>query len=296
MEGVNLRKVKPGDSLQIPAAAYNAFIDAAIAHRNSGVGGAGAGQRRFRQADIVKVRNDSGSAVVRFGVLGIDAPIILPEDAATEAEFIGCVALSGITPALADHAGRFVILLEPLADGQIGRAWAAGVCQVKINVDEDKDWRYADVADGESGYLEPSNTGSAAILWRAGGTGQQWAVVRLGQGAAEDVVIGRITGSTSIGDNRWRYTFAEVEYLKKGLWSEVPDGITGTAYNTIEANNSASGVQGCGINVDWLPAGVSLKPIGTGAVVELRKRINCETLETEYSFAASNLPDGQCED
>jgi len=55
-------------------------------------------------------------------------------------------------------------------------------------------------------------------------------------------------------------------------------------------------VQGCGINVDWLPAGVTLKPIGTGAVVELRKRINCETSAIEYVFTAVNNVDGQCED
>jgi len=126
------------------------------------------------------VRNDSGSNQNRMAVLGVEAPIIDPS--ANEEEFRNRVALSCITPAADTHEGRFVVLAEPIANGKIGRAYAAGVCPVKIDVpDEEHEWRYAEIADGVTANLKVSMQGSATILWRAGGTGVQWAVIRLGQ-------------------------------------------------------------------------------------------------------------------
>ena len=175
-----LRKVRSGDPLVIPAAAYNAFIDAALDFRQRTAHLGQGAQPSFPQASIVLVRNDSGSNQNRMAVLGVEAPIIDPS--ANEEEFRNRVALSCITPAADTHEGRFVVLAEPIANGKIGRAYAAGVCPVKIDVpDEEHEWRYAEIADGITGNLKVSMQGSATILWRAGGTGVQWAVIRLGQ-------------------------------------------------------------------------------------------------------------------
>jgi len=175
-----LRKVRSGDPLVIPAAAYNAFIDAAIDYRQRTAHLGQGAQPSFPQASIVLVRNDSGSNQNRMAVLGVEAPIIDPS--ANEEEFRNRVALSCITPAADTHEGKFVVLAEPIANGKIGRAYAAGVCPVKIDVpDEEHEWRYAEIADGITGNLKVSMQGSATILWRAGGTGVQWAVIRLGQ-------------------------------------------------------------------------------------------------------------------
>jgi hypothetical protein len=290
---MTLRKVQSGQRLNIPASAYNAFVDAARDFRQRSANIAAQTEAVRRRADVVLVRNDSGSARQQFDILGIDGPLITPTD--TETEFRARLALKGVTPE-DSHEGRFVILAEPLAANKIGKAFIAGACPVRLSVDEDKEWQFAECADGEAGHLEAGMEGSAAILWREGGTGDQWAIVRLGNGVGQPRIVARITGSTSIGTNRWRYSISEVEYLKDGIWSTVTDGISGTAYNTLEANNSSTGVQGCGINVEWLPAGVALKPIGFGAVVNVTPCTNCETLATEYAFQASNLPDGQCED
>ena len=175
-----LRKVRSGDPLVIPAAAYNAFIDAALDFRQRTAHLGQGAQPSFPQASIVLVRNDSGSNQNRMAVLGVDAPIIDPS--ANEEEFRNRVALSCITPAADTHEGKFVVLAEPIANGKIGRAYAAGVCPVKIDVpDEEHEWRYAEIADGVTANLKVSLQGSATILWRAGGTGVQWAVIRLGQ-------------------------------------------------------------------------------------------------------------------
>ena len=74
-----------------------------------------------RQASVILVKNTSGQDQDRFAVLGIDAPIIAPGADGNEEEFKRQVALSCVTPT-AEHAGRFVVLQEPLADGAIGRA------------------------------------------------------------------------------------------------------------------------------------------------------------------------------
>jgi hypothetical protein len=175
-----LRKVRSGDPLVIPAAAYNAFIDAALDFRQRTAHLGQGAQPSFSQASIVLVRNDSGSNQNRMAVLGVDAPIIDPST--NEEEFRNRVALACVTPEKGTHEGRFVVLAEPIANGKIGRAYAAGVCPVKIDVpDEEHEWRYAEIADGITGNLKVSMQGSATILWRAGGTGVQWAVIRLGQ-------------------------------------------------------------------------------------------------------------------
>jgi hypothetical protein len=175
-----LRKVRSGDPLVIPAAAYNAFIDAALDFRQRTAHLGQGAQPSFPQASIVLVRNDSGSNQNRMAVLGVEAPIIDPS--ANEEEFRNRVALACVTPEKGTHEGRFVVLAEPIANGKIGRAYAAGVCPVKIDVpDEEHEWRYAEIADGVTANLKVSLQGSATILWRAGGTGVQWAVIRLGQ-------------------------------------------------------------------------------------------------------------------
>jgi len=175
-----LRKVQAGQKLVIPAAAYNAFIDAAVDYRRRTAHIGQKAEPSQRQASIVLVRNDSGGDLNRLAVLGIDSPVIDPAD--NEDEFKNRVALVGVTPDENTHEGKFVVLAEPIASGKIGRAYAAGVCPVKVDVpDEDHEYPFAEIADGVADSLKATHYGSAAILWREGGTGVQWAVVRLGK-------------------------------------------------------------------------------------------------------------------
>ena len=153
----NLCKVKSGDPLEIPAETFNAFVDAAIAHRRRQQSSTQTARDSARQTDIVLVKNSSGVDRNRFNVLGVDGPLFTPTDSADE--FKNRVALDGVTPAESDHLGKFVILLEPVGSGQIGRAVASGVCAVKINVQDEGDI-CADVNDGQAGSLPHPGNGA----------------------------------------------------------------------------------------------------------------------------------------
>lgn len=178
-EGNALGRVNPGDALNFPAQTFNIFCDTAeevarmkrrqFADRQPG---------RGINTGIVTVRNDSGGDLDRFAVLGIGAPIIDNSD--NLAEFQNRVTFKGQLPDIDLHRGRFVILLEPLADGAIGKAVVSGVCQVLVNV-SDAAHTFADVIDGDATTLASAARG-VPMLWKETGTGDdKCAIVRLGQ-------------------------------------------------------------------------------------------------------------------
>ena len=174
--GDRFKKTQAGLPLEVSATAWNAFIDAAQKTKNTQHDELADESAQFRQADIIKIRNDSGIDLPRFSVLGLDAPIFPPS--VSMREFTNQVAMAGVTPTTS-HRGRFAILLEPVRSGRIARAWASGVCQARVNV-EDEDHSCADVTDGDHTKLTSAKHGSAQMLWREGGMGDQWAIVRSG--------------------------------------------------------------------------------------------------------------------
>jgi len=166
-----LRKVQPGQRMQIPAAAYNAFVDAAnytkaasLSNRGQDGGNLGAG--------AVLVRNATGADLGRFSIVGIDGPVISPTD--NLIEFQNRIVLSGVGP----YPGQFAVLLEPLKAGAIGRACVSGECVCRVNA-TDSGHQFAE-ATTDPTRLESAASGSAAILYKEGGTGEKWTVVRLG--------------------------------------------------------------------------------------------------------------------
>ena len=174
--GDALKKVKPGDPLAIPAAMFNTFVDAAKDYlsrqREQGQKATPAG----RCGGIVLVRNDSGADPGRFEVLGVSTPLFTPT--ADLDAFKNTRALAGVTPTEADHLGKFVILLEPVAAGELALALASGVCPVKLSVTDEAD-DFADVNDGQCATLKTGPKGSAVILWKESGTGVKWGIVKL---------------------------------------------------------------------------------------------------------------------
>jgi len=75
-----LTKVKTGDSLVISAADYNAFIDAALDLRKRQLDQGRSPKLNQRENGLVLVKNDSGSDVNRFHILGLNGPIFTPTD------------------------------------------------------------------------------------------------------------------------------------------------------------------------------------------------------------------------
>ncbi len=179
MSGDSLRKVKSGDPLNIPAAAYNAFVDAAVDLRQRQHEESREPQRLRRDNDVILVLNSTGSTVNRFGVLAITDPIIAPTDALE----LERVAFTGVVPA-AEHAGKFAILLETAAPGAIVRAAMGGVVPVKVGLLQPDD-EFADVAPGQTGYLNSGDSGPAQILWvESSLVPVRQAIVRLPAGGA----------------------------------------------------------------------------------------------------------------
>jgi hypothetical protein len=177
-----MKKVRRGDPISIKAADFNAFIDAAEAHKKLRRTPLGQPAAKAAQAPRATVLNDSGETLPRFGVLGIDGPAIGPDD--NLPEFQSRLTLRGVAPA-EKHAGRFVVLTEPLAHGEIGRGVVSGLTVARVRLD-DLDHDHADIEEDETECLVSSESGAARLLWVEEGAtpGEEvWAVILIGGGS-----------------------------------------------------------------------------------------------------------------
>ncbi|TXG97041.1 MAG: hypothetical protein E6R08_07975 [Nevskiaceae bacterium] len=189
--GDPFKKVQRGEPLRIPAETFNTFIDAAKDFRQRTQNRGQSSLANFADSGIVPVKNASGGDRDRYDVLGIERPIFLPSE--NLLSFTNQLAVIGVTPDEDKHVGRFVVLLEPLKSGLIGRGLISGVTPVRLNV-LNPEHAWADIEDGESDSLRTDTAGSAFILWRDspgsgyGGYGYgygyygslTWALVRIG--------------------------------------------------------------------------------------------------------------------
>jgi hypothetical protein len=143
-----------------------------------------------------------------------------------------------------------------------------------------------------------SRGGEKLMSWIAPDAGS------VGPKLSDEPTIGRffarITASTSLGNNRWSYQWQEVRRSGVNTWTTVTGGRThsttgyGLAYNLLEAGNAATGVQGNGVTIANLPAGFTIRAIGTNAVVEIITVIPNGSGGFEAYFAAPNAVDGSC--
>jgi len=237
-----MKKVQAGQPLAIPAEAYNAFIDAArdFQQRTRHVGQQAT--PGYRSAGIVLVKNESGADRLRFEVLGLGDPIILPD--ADEQQFKNVVAFRGEMPDETLHKGRFVILAEPLADGAIGRAYLAGVTAVRLRLEDSaQKVEAAEIIDADATALQPAPAGSAAVLWHQEQTGDVWAVVRLGNAAPAGVWVQITSTEASAGEySSWQ----EVELTDDGegglTWTAKADGLAGPGDGVIYEVNGVENI------------------------------------------------------
>jgi len=191
-----LKKARSGERLQIPAAAYNAFVDAAEAHRSRQTGISRTPQHTAQQTGIVLLRNDSAEDRLRFDVLGLAGPIPTPDE--NESEFQNRTCLSGVVPEIVKYRGRFGILLEPIPDGAMGRALVAGVSVAWVRF-ESATHAYADVCDSDATCLQSAAYGAARLLWKdtPDMDGYGWAVIHLGERGVPDLGVSDTTGAVT---------------------------------------------------------------------------------------------------
>ena len=75
----HLRKVQSGQKLEIPAATFNSFVDAARDFKDRQRDKQSKPEPYFPDSGIILVANQSGEDRNRFDVLGVTEPIIRPE-------------------------------------------------------------------------------------------------------------------------------------------------------------------------------------------------------------------------
>jgi len=170
--GDPFKKARPGQPLEIPAEAYNAFVETALAHKRGQLSQTTEGQRPA-SAPTIKVRNETGQPIPRFGAIGLGEPIILPTTNVTA--FQNHVAFRGTLP----QPGKpFAITQEPIAAGGIGRCVVSGPTPVKVSIyDPDPEAQWAEPSQNNVEALRTYRGGSMRILWREpGDTGTKWAV------------------------------------------------------------------------------------------------------------------------
>jgi len=207
--GDDLRKVRPGEPLRVPARAYNAFVDAALDLKRRQ-------QDRFsgdlrdggRQHGVVPVRNDTGSDLERYHVMAIDGPLFPPGDEGPEHTFQNRMALKGIEPNEETPPGRFVVAREPIPAGELGLCVIHGATPARLYVEEEEH-TFADIKPGER-VLVSGGSGGTAILWKEDGVGEKWAVVDIGR-PRSDKIVAILGEATEIEGERfrWRYPWDE---------------------------------------------------------------------------------------
>ena len=184
-----MEKVHQGEAVSIKAATWNSFLDAAdFARRARRLVGAQAVPSGFG-GNMVYVRNKCGETIPRFGAVVL-ADAVIPHDAASEdiecetPAFDGVPADGGEESESEEEAEKevrpFAVAVEPIADGEIGRALALGVTPAKVEIVHEEDLCAEPVPGSTSGAMRSTNVGYARIVWKEDGTGEKWCFIRLG--------------------------------------------------------------------------------------------------------------------
>jgi len=188
-----IRKLPQGESVLLNASTFNRFVDAAAAVEQAQRSGAAGSLGFTPQTSIVLLKNGSGAAVNRWGLLHPTAPVISP--ATNEAGFLDQILMNAGAPAKKKIA---FVALEPIPAGEIGRCMAPGVVvPVRIQKAEDTDYPWARASTSTSSLdgVELSDIQSEErvfeVLWIEGGTGEKWGLILMpGVQSARLTVIG----------------------------------------------------------------------------------------------------------
>jgi len=213
-----LGKVNPGDGFVIRADTWNAFIDAARAHRRNEAGRAGAGLPTpdpLTPGCVVYVRNDTGSTLPAWSTVKIGTPVV---DAAT---YPFRVSREPVFPATTPDGADipFAVTEEPIRDGKLGRAVVLGVAVADVSV-SDSGHGYAAPA-ASSLVLASGTSGPARIIWKESGTGTLKAVVLIDRQGAGGASLASDAASPSLtisADNTWQALSATISLPSAGTY------------------------------------------------------------------------------
>jgi hypothetical protein len=148
----------------------------------------------------ILAKNNTTGTVRRWGVLSVAGVVFTPSGttgAATQ-QFQDQPVLSGGLPT---GGSAFVVAVEPIAAGKIGRVAVAGVVQAKVDI-VSSSHTHVKAKDGDLTQLITAGNGDAEILWKESGTGTgKWAIIRFagGGGDTEFVRLGKVSGTWTKG-------------------------------------------------------------------------------------------------
>jgi predicted RecA/RadA family phage recombinase len=148
----------------------------------------------------ILAKNNTTGAVRRWGVLSVAGVVFTPSGATGNAtqQFQDQPVLSGGLPT---GGSAFVVAVEPIAAGKIGRVAVAGVVQAKVDIISHSH-THVKAKDGDLTQLITAGNGDAEILWKESGTGSgKWAIIRFagGGGDTEFVRLGKVSGTWTKG-------------------------------------------------------------------------------------------------
>ncbi|MDX9981782.1 MAG: hypothetical protein RBU25_17305 [Lentisphaeria bacterium] len=179
-----LKKVGRGQRFRPAAGDWNAFVDAALAHRAGLLDVASGQAARTSQPCLVRVRNDAEADLDQFAPVILDDILISFAD--NEAEFRSRPPVfKAVAPSSENLDLPLAIVQQPLKDGETGRALVCGVTPAQVNIASEGHRSVELAAEG----LKSADSGPARILWKAPGTGLQWAIVLLGGGGGGDSLM-----------------------------------------------------------------------------------------------------------
>lgn len=167
------KKVAAGNRLNIRAQTWNDVLDMLQAYKR--------GDRvnpSSRGSFGAVIKNNSGGAVGRFGILEISGRGVGADD------FVNIKTLTGIQPASADPRSVAVVQM-PLADGQFGRAIFAGETIARVDVQDTSD-KFAKVSSGSHILSSSASDGQFHIVEPPSGTGEQ------------DLLVAFVFGTSSV--------------------------------------------------------------------------------------------------
>jgi len=198
--------VRSGEPLQIPAATYNAMLDAAQAHRNRRINHAPHGNG-FGSL-FVSIVNKSGTFLKKFDVVGLDGAA----ETRNLNEFRNRIIFRGVVPQKR-HKGKFAVLQEDASPNMVVRACVYGVTQAKIRTESNDTVTYCDVQEGVTDHLVSG--GGTEVLWSDETASYRWGLIRIGGGgrsALFPVKLNR-TGGEQGDDTKvasWTYKVTDI--------------------------------------------------------------------------------------
>jgi hypothetical protein len=198
------------------------MIDAALAEQQRATGTAASTNVQPRLVSTGKARNNDASALDRFAAVALRDPIITVAD--NLVEFQRQPTFEAYVAEAADVAlapNRVGVLLVPLAADKIGAVCLDGVVPCRVDmIDAAHQW--ADLTSGQT-YLTSSTKGAAEVLWAEGGTGQQWALVRLGAAkiGGRRCLLDSTSGTVAFGGTAAALTWSDPGAAKNpnGFWT-----------------------------------------------------------------------------